>query len=157
MSKIRVVSGAALLATGLLAGIYTYGAVNVASAFDVVPLDVRLTFHTALMRVNGRVVQGTMAVAVLGSLVLAVLVRGRARWAAAGAAVLAFSSFLITMFGNVPINGRIKQWAVGTPPADYAAILDRWEAFNIARTLAALTAFVLVIAVTTRPSTRPEA
>ncbi|MBT2444441.1 hypothetical protein J7E93_30965 [Streptomyces sp. ISL-36] len=39
---------------------------------------------------------------------------------------------LITRLGNVPINGRIKQWAATAAPADHAAILDRWEAFNYA-------------------------
>lgn len=50
-------------------------------------------------------------------------------------------------FGNVPINGQIKLW---TPPADYPVILQRWEMFNIARTLTALAAFTLVITLTVR-------
>lgn len=37
------------------------------------------------------------------------------------------TSFLITRFGNVPINGRIEQWAATAPPADHAKILSRRE------------------------------
>ncbi|OLZ58288.1 DUF1772 domain-containing protein [Amycolatopsis keratiniphila] len=144
MSKIRwgLVTGVALLSTGLLAGAFGYGAVNVAATFDV-----RLTFHTALMQRNGVVMQTAMALAAISSLALALLSRGRPRLLAAVAAALVVTSFLVTRFGNVPINGRIKVWAVTTAPADHAAILDRWETYNVVRTVAALTAFALVIVV----------
>ncbi len=147
MSNLRsgLVTGVALLSTGLLAGAFGYGVVNVAATFDVVPLDVRLTFHTALMQRNGVVMQTAMALAALSSAALAFLNRGRTRQLAGIAAVLVVTSFLVTRFGNVPINGRIKVWAVTSAPADHAAILDRWETYNIIRTVAALTAFVLII------------
>ncbi|WP_067566186.1 DUF1772 domain-containing protein [Nocardia acidivorans] len=143
----RVVPAAALLFPGLLAGAFGYGAVNVLYAFREVPLDVRFTFHTALMRVNGPVMQSLMALTVLSTLALAIHRTGRYRWLAATASVLAIGSFLITRLGNVPINQKIKVWAVSGPPADYAAILHRWEIFHFARTACALTAFVLTIAV----------
>ncbi|RAS60673.1 uncharacterized protein DUF1772 [Lentzea atacamensis] len=146
---IRLVTGLALLSTGLLAGAFGYGAVNVATTFNVVPLDVRLTFHSALMQMNGPVMQTTMALAALSSLVLSVLARGTHRYLSGAAGVLVVASFLITRFGNVPINGQIKVWAVTTPPADYAPHLQRWETFNIVRTLTALVAFVLVIVIAT--------
>lgn len=141
----RFLTGLALLSTGLLAGAFGYGAVNLVTTFNVVPLDVRLTFHSALMQMNGPVMQTTMALATLSSLALAVFGSGAVRYRAGAAGLLAVTSFLITRFGNVPINGQIKVWAVTTPPADYAAILERWEAYNIARTLTALLAFALII------------
>jgi hypothetical protein len=139
------VHAAALLFPGLLAGAFGYGAVNVLYAFREVPLDVRFTFHTALMRVNGPVVQSLMGLAVLSTLVLAVRSTARLRWVSGSASVLVVTSFLVTRFGNVPINQHIKRWAVGTPPADYAEILHRWEIFHFLRTGCALAAFVLVI------------
>lgn len=141
------VRAAALLFPGLLAGAFGYGAVNVLYAFRAVPLDVRFTFHTALMRVNGPVVQSLMGLAILSTLVLAVRSRAWPRWLAGGASALVITSFLVTRFGNVPINQHIKQWAVGIPPADYAEILHRWEMFHFLRTGCAVTAFILVIAV----------
>ena len=134
----------ALLSTGLLAGAFVYGAVNVVYAFRIVPLDVRLTFHTALMQVNGLVMQTMMALAAISSLVLAVVTRGVPRLLAAGASTLVVTTFLITRFGNVPINGQIKQWAVTSAPADHASILGRWEAFHVVRTTTAVVAFLLV-------------
>ncbi len=53
--------------------------------------------------------------------------------------------------GNVPINGRIKEWAATSAPADHAEILSRWEAFNYARTGAAFAAFALLIFLALRP------
>ncbi|MDV5144050.1 DUF1772 domain-containing protein [Streptomyces sp. SBC-4] len=153
----RLVTALALLSTGLLAGAFGYGAVNVATTFDVVPLDVRLTFHSALMRMNSPVMQTAMALAALSSLTLAALTRKVPRLLAGTSGVLAIASFLITRFGNVPINGQIKVWAVTTPPADYAEILQRWENYNIARSLTALAAFVLIIALAFRTGTEGPA
>lgn len=145
MSMLRIVRALALLSTGLLAGALGYGALNVVATFNAVPLDVRLTFHTALMRMNGPVVQTVMACAAVSSLALAVLVRGRARSPAAGSGGLVLLSFLVTRFGNVPINAEIKTWAVTSAPSDHAAVLRRWEMFNDIRTVAALAAFVLIL------------
>lgn len=144
------VRAAALLFPGLLAGAFGYGAVNVLYAFREVPLDVRFTFHTALMRVNGPVMQALMALAIVSTLTLAVRSKSWQRWVAASASALTLTSFLVTRFGNVPINQQIKQWAVSTPPADYTEILRRWELFHFTRTGCALVAFVFVIAVVVR-------
>lgn len=155
--RIRLLLGLALLATGLLAGAFGYGAANLVPTFNAVPLDMRLSFHAELMKMNGITMQAAMAVSTLSSLTLAALTHGRARLIAATAAVLTLASFLITRLGNVPINGRIKRWALTTPPADHAEILQRWELFNNLRTLTALTAFALLITLTlTRPPTGPK-
>lgn len=141
----------ALLPAGLLAGAFGYGAVNVVYAFRRVPLDVRFTFHTALMSVNGVIMQSLMGLTILSTLVLAIRSTGRLRVLAATASVLAVAAFLITRLGNVPINQKIKVWAISGPPADYADILSRWEAFHFARTACALVAFLLVVATTLLP------
>lgn len=146
--------GLSLLSTGLLAGAFGYGAANLVPTFDSVPIDMRLDFHTQLMRMNGITMQGAMAVSALSALALAALTRGRTRALAATAGLLTVTSFLITRFGNVPINGRIKQWAATAPPADHAEILGRWELFNDARTCTAAAAFVILIAVALRRSGR---
>ncbi|WP_418960566.1 anthrone oxygenase family protein [Streptomyces tritici] len=154
--RIRITHGLALMATGLLAGAFSYGAANLVPTFDAVPIDMRLDFHSELMKVNGITVQGAMVVSTLASFALAALTRGRARVLAAAAGLLTFASFLITRLGNVPINGRIKQWAATTPPADHAEILQRWELFNQARTLTAIVAFALLIFLAL-PATRSAA
>ncbi|GGZ22740.1 DUF1772 domain-containing protein [Streptomyces poonensis] len=143
--RIRLARGVALFSTGALAGAFGYGAANLVPTFRAVPLETRLSFHTELMQMNGITMQGAMGVSALSALMLTVMSRGTARWLAGGATLLAVSSFLITRLGNVPINGRIKEWAVTSAPPDHAEILARWEAFNYARTGAAFAAFLLLI------------
>ncbi|MEU1374505.1 anthrone oxygenase family protein [Streptomyces triculaminicus] len=143
--RTRLLQALSLFSTGLLAGAFGYGAANLVPTFDAVPIDMRLDFHAQLMKMNGITMQATMAVSALSSLALAAAERGRARVLAGAAGALAVASFLITRFGNVPINGRIKQWAATEPPAGYAAILRRWELFNDARTLTAAIAFGLLV------------
>ncbi|MGX1806574.1 anthrone oxygenase family protein [Nocardia sp. NPDC055321] len=142
----RFVLTAALLSTGLLAGAFGYGAVNLAPTFRRVPLQMRLEFHTELMKMNSISMQATMAVAALSCLTLAWLGRGPVRKVAAGAAALVAASFAITRLGNVPINHRINEWALTGAPADYAEILARWDVFHVLRTLTGLGAFALLIA-----------
>ncbi|MFI6103322.1 anthrone oxygenase family protein [Streptomyces sp. NPDC051310] len=148
--RVRLVHGLALLSTGALAGAFGYGAANLVPTFNAVPLTMRLAFHTQLMQMNGITMQGAMGVSALSALALTVMTRGASRWLAGGAGLLALASFLITRLGNVPINGRIKQWAATSAPADHAEILARWEAFNYARTGAAFAAFALLILLSLR-------
>ncbi|MFF4323488.1 anthrone oxygenase family protein [Streptomyces sp. NPDC001568] len=152
--RIRPVHALALLATGLLAGAFGYGAVNLVPTFRAVPLDMRLSFHAELMRMNGITMQAAMAVSALSSFGLAALTRGRARLLAGAAGLLVVASFLITRLGNVPINGRIKEWALTSAPADHAEVLGRWELFNDMRAVTALVAFGLLILLAVR---RPPA
>ncbi|GGW54995.1 hypothetical protein GCM10010503_34950 [Streptomyces lucensis JCM 4490] len=150
--RTRILLAASLLSTGLLAGAFGYGAANLVPTFDAVPLDMRLDFHTELMKMNSITMQAAMAVSAGSTLALTAVSRGRSRALAATAGLLTVSSFLITRFGNVPINGRIKKWAVSTPPADHAEILRRWELFNDARTGTAIAAFAVLILVALRQS-----
>ncbi|MFI6511570.1 DUF1772 domain-containing protein [Streptosporangium sp. NPDC050855] len=153
----RYVHGAALSATGLLAGAFGYGAANVVPTFGAVPLDVRLTFHTAMMEVNEPVMQSAMALAILTSFGLAVVRRGLPRRLALGAGVLTVASLLVTVFGNIPLHSHIRRWAAaGSAPAGHSEILQTWELFHTIRTLTALSAFAVMIgiAVLVRPETR---
>ncbi|GII78772.1 hypothetical protein Sru01_37540 [Sphaerisporangium rufum] len=153
---VRYAQAAATLATGLLAGAFGYGAANVVPTFAAVPLDVRLTFHTAMMKVNEPVMQSAMALAILSTAALAVAERGPARRTAAVAAGLTMTSLLVTVFGNVPLHGHFRRWAAtSVVPEGYTGILARWETFHTIRTGTALAAFVLVIAVgaLARPAT----
>ncbi|MFG3706401.1 anthrone oxygenase family protein [Micromonospora sp. NPDC047670] len=140
----RIAQALAVLSTGLLAGAFAYALVSVVPTFDAVPLDVHLQYRTALMYMNGIFMQALMAVSLLSSFWLAITLRVAARWYAVAAGVLALTSLLVTRFGNVPINGKIKTWSSSLPP-DHAEILQRWEVYHDIRTATAVAAFVLLI------------
>ncbi|MFC6079652.1 DUF1772 domain-containing protein [Sphaerisporangium aureirubrum] len=138
--------GFALLTTGLLAGTFAYGAVNIVPAFNAVPLEVRLTFHSAMMRLNEPVMRTAMALAIISSLGLALASRGLPRLLPAGAAVLGLGSLLITLLGNVPLHQDIKRWAAtGSAPPGHQEILRQWDTFHAMRTATGLAAFLLII------------
>ncbi|GAA3470582.1 anthrone oxygenase family protein [Nonomuraea roseola] len=115
--------------------------------FGAVPLDVRLTFHTTMKKANEPVMQSAMALVILTSFGLAIAGRGRPRRLALGAGVLALTSLLITVFGNIPLHAHFRRWAAGPVPAGHAEILQRWEPFHTLRTQSALTAFLLIISI----------
>ncbi|MER5646156.1 DUF1772 domain-containing protein [Streptosporangium sp. NPDC002524] len=144
----RYVHGAALLSTGLLAGAFGYGAANVVPTFRTVPLDVRLTFHTAMMEVNEPVMQSAMALAILTSFGLAFVSRGLPRRLGLAAGALTVASLLVTVFGNIPLHAHIRRWAAaGSAPAGHTEILRQWELFHTVRTLTGLSAFALTIGI----------
>lgn len=146
----RLAQGLALASTGLLAGAFTYARASVVPTFEAVPMDVHLEFRTTLMHTNGIVMQTLMGASVVTSFTLAALLRSTPRWWAVGAGSLALTSFLVTRFGNVPINGIIRTWSAQSLPADHAELLARWNMFHDIRTGAAVAAFVSLIVATDR-------
>ncbi|MFK4107910.1 anthrone oxygenase family protein [Streptomyces sp. NPDC002176] len=155
--RVRILKGVAVTATGLLAGAFGYGAVNLGPTFWKVPVDMRLSFHAELMKMNSPVMLTAMGTAAVSALALTLRTTGRERLLAGASTALIGTSFLVTRFGNVPINARIKEWAVTSPPPDYAEILHRWDLFNWTRTSTAVAAFVLLVIVqngSSRRSTR---
>lgn len=141
----------ALLSTGFLAGAFIYGFFTVVPTFDDVPLQIHLAYRTALMRHNGIYVQVVMLVSILAPLWWAFTMNGAisSRVVAGSASVLAMTSFMVTRFGNVPINQVIKTWSVTALPPEHEMLLCRWQIFNFIRTAAAAVSFVCIVLATT--------
>jgi uncharacterized membrane protein len=149
MERLAIV--AALLSSGLLAGAFGYGFFAVVPTFYEVPLEVHLAYRDALMKHNGIYVQILMAGSILTPLWWAFAIDRAmsSRWLAISASSLAVVSFLVTRFGNVPINRLIKTWSAVAPPVDYERLLSRWLIFNDIRAASALSCFVCVVIATT--------
>jgi uncharacterized membrane protein len=147
----RVANILALLSTGLLAGAFAYGFFTVVPAFYEVPLAVHLTYRDALMRHNGIYMQILMAASIPTPLWWSFKMDGPKfpRLLAIAASSLAVTAFLVTRFGNVPINQMIKTWSSAMPPANYEVLLRRWLVFNNIRTAAAAIGFACVVIATT--------
>jgi hypothetical protein len=137
----------AITSTGLLAGAFAYAFFAVVPTFYEVPLEVHFTFRDALMRHNGVYVQIVMALSILTPLWSAYTTRrsGGRRSLAVLASLLAAMSFLVTRFGNVPINQMIKTWSAATPPPGYKELLGRWLVFHNIRTATAVVSFLCVV------------
>ncbi|OBJ57024.1 anthrone oxygenase family protein [Mycobacterium sp. 1423905.2] len=70
--------------------------------------------------------------------------RGSRRWLAGAALLLLVATLLISVTISVPINTVQHSWSTLTPPADWAAVRDRWQLAHAVRTTAAVTAFALL-------------
>jgi uncharacterized membrane protein len=145
--KTKVAQAFALLATGLLAGVFYYGTFTVIPAFYEVPIEVHLKYRVALMNHNAVYVQLLTGIAILTPVWLAFVYKKSAliRNYAILAAIAALISILTTRFGNVPINRMMRVWEAGKAPANWREILDKWNMFNDIRTVFALASFVLVL------------
>jgi uncharacterized membrane protein len=139
----------AIMSTGLLAGAFAYAFFAVVPTFNEVPLEVHFTFRDALMRRNGIYMQVVMGLSILTPLWWAYTIRGSAsaRTLAISASLLSLISFLVTRFGNVPINQMIKTWSAATPPPGFQDLLQQWLTFHNVRTATAVASFLCVAVV----------
>lgn len=142
----KVANFLALISSGLLAGAFAYGFFAVIPTFYEVPLEVHLTYRHALMRHNGIYMQTIMAISALAPIWWALTMDWHpiSQRLCITASLLSVISFVVTRFGNVPINRMIKTWSAAAPPADYGRLLERWMVFNALRTATASLGFVCV-------------
>jgi len=145
--KNKLAQALALLATGLLAGVFYYGTFTIIPAFYEVPIEVHLKYRVALMNHNAVYVQLLTVIAILTPVWLAFVYKKSLmiRNYAILAAIAALISILTTRFGNVPINRMMRVWEAGKAPANWHEILDKWNMFNDIRTVFALASFLLVL------------
>jgi uncharacterized membrane protein len=148
--KVAIPEFVALVATGLLAGAFMYGLLNVVPTFYDVPVNVHLIFRTRLMNHNGVTMQFLMGASIIAPLWYAAVNRYSlpVTGLAVLSAILALTSLLVTRFGNVPINQIIKTWPPDHPPVNWIAQLNAWDKYNLIRVLAALGTFISFIIAT---------
>lgn len=148
--KTTILKFIATIATGLLAGAFLYGFLNLVPTFYEVPQHVHLRFRVQLMNHNGISMQALMAVSIIAPLWYA-FVNTRVRavvFLSVLSSSMALVSLLVTRFGNVPINTLIRSWSETHPPADWLDYLHRWDSYNLVRSIAAIVSFILFVTAT---------
>lgn len=144
---------AATTLTGLMAGLFFAYACSVAPALRKV--DDRV-YVEVMQRVNAAIQNGVFGLCFLGALVLPALGVGLALldkanqvalWAAAGLACYGLA-LVITCTGNIPLNIRLDRAGPAAslvdPDRTRAAFENRWNRFNVLRTLFSMAALVLL-------------
>jgi len=145
-----------LFLAGILAGeelIVRYGVQPALSSMADTP---HLHARQALVRRLRVVVPIIMIPTVLVEVAVLVLVDSGPGLALRWATVIALAAFLLISFlGTVPINIQVNDWQVDAPPADWKAVVHRWEQIDVFRSSAALLAFAFaLISVALRLSAR---
>lgn len=133
-----------LVLSGLLAGEEAIVRWGVQPALRSLPDDAHVRARIALVKRLKVVVPAIMVPTVLVSIALLVVAGGSAglAWRIAGAAAL-LVFVLASFLGTVPINIGVNDWDPVRPPADWRAVVTRWERIDVLRSSAAVLAFVL--------------
>jgi uncharacterized membrane protein len=141
---VKVLSVALLFCTGVTAGVLFAVALSVVPAFLALPSDRYVQAHKLIGRYFDRVMPPTVVAATVIGVVLALstvdpLVRGLF----ALGALLLLGVSVVSQFGNVPINRRVKALPGGAVPEDWADPRRRWRAWHGLRTAFALIALLV--------------
>ncbi len=148
---IPIVGTTALLGCALIGGVFFAFSSFVMKALARVPSSEGIA---AMQSINVAVINPSFLGAFMGTAVLSLGVVGLAlvRWShpaamffLGGAVFYVVGTFLVTMFGNVPLNDRLAAVSATDPAARdvWDHYLDRWTMWNHVRTVAAMVAALL--------------
>lgn len=113
-------------------------------ALDALGDRAHLEARQALIRRLRVLVPAVMLPTVALSLLVLVLDRPVSVWWLGGTGGLV--AFVLASFlGTVPINIRVNDWDPAAPPADWRAVVSRWERVDVLRSSAAVAGFVLLL------------
>ena len=131
----------ACILTGLIAGLMLGTGMEQHTLVALSP-SAWTTEHQTMDALFSRVMPIFWNGTIIVLLVATFLNRGSARWLFGAAAALFLISLLVTVRVEVPMNRQITLWNPSAPPADWAAIRDRWLSFHRVRTVSGIIAFL---------------
>lgn len=148
-----------LFASLLFVALASGGAFVVYLAYD--PSGMSAAFYVETMQHAIRVLLPLAVVLNLGlffTIVSAVLAR-RDRlsfYLSMAASICIIASFLLTVFGNWPINNQIITWSINSPPSNWTELRDAWWRFHVARTVMGIggLSFIILAALFRRNTSR---
>lgn len=144
----RLFQMVSIVLTGLLAGLFAgrwLGAPASRQYDGPVFTEVQQRIDTTVgARAPGLIMAAIVALAV--TLLLVRRPAGARLLLTAGALILVVALTVSTQIVNVPINEEINSWVIASPPADWTAVRDRWEAYHTLRTVFAVVALIMIAA-----------
>jgi uncharacterized membrane protein len=149
MNLLPIVRFVAVLATGLLAGIFLGDRMGLGFARPALPA----TSFVQLQQIQHvhfvRMMPVLQIAALLSTLTWLFLLRSDVRGSqfvvVALAAICLLVVFGLTMAINVPINNTLMTWNAAAPPGDAMEIWKRWEQVNTVRAIIAPIGFALQV------------
>ncbi|MGW1346310.1 anthrone oxygenase family protein [Kribbella sp. NPDC002412] len=136
----RLVRTASLLFTGLFAG-FLLGVLVLENSLRGYGAEVYTQVRQVELDALDTLASVTLIPAIITTVVLVVRARGSHRRIALLATGLLLLVFVTSLAINLPINAEQADWVVQSPPADWAAVRDRWQVAHLVRTVAAVVAF----------------
>ncbi|MEU5210199.1 DUF1772 domain-containing protein [Streptomyces sp. NPDC020742] len=134
-----LLSIAVLVGCGVVAGVLFAVALSVVPAFLAMPPADYVRVHQLVGRHFDKVMPPLVLCSVAADIALAVPASGARGLYLTGALLLAGVS-VVSQFGNVPINRRVKALTPTRLPADWQDLRPRWRTLHLLRTALALLA-----------------
>ncbi|SNQ49906.1 conserved membrane hypothetical protein [Frankia canadensis] len=145
---VSALAAVSLVLTGLVAGTMTIGLVAVRPAMHSLPTTTYVLVKQAFDISYPKFMKPLQIACLLSTVALAVTaaVAGSRACAilAAVAAVGVLVNIIVTVRGDLPINNAMATWTPEAPPSDWQSQRARWDHFNSIRTIAAISALVLL-------------
>jgi uncharacterized membrane protein len=149
MSLLPIVRFVALVATGLLAGIFLGDRMGLGFARPALPASSFVQLQQIQHVHFVRMMPVLQIAALLSTLTWLFLLRSSVRSSQfaviALAAICLLVVFGMTMAINVPINNTLMTWNASAPPGDAMEIWKRWEQVNTVRAIISPIGFALQV------------
>lgn len=140
---IELLGVAAVIGSGIVAGVFFAVAVSVLPAVQTLPADRYVDLHRKLGEGYHPVMPLVVTVGVVADLVLIFATDGGTVRALFGVALLAMVGVqVVSQFGNVPINRKVHALDPADMPADWQDPRRPWRSWHRLRTAFALAALV---------------
>ncbi len=138
-----------LASSGIFAGGLVMVAAAIVPTFRALPPKAYVELHQTLSHYVDRFMPATVLLAIIVGLALTWLHTGVVRELLAAGVLLAIAVAVISQFGNVPLNRKVKSWNPEDPPAETRDLVERWRRLHLLRTCAGVLAmgFFVVAAV----------
>ncbi len=146
-----LVRSASLALSGIIAGLYVRDNISYAGVKRL-PGPHYARYHQELDRDFAKAMPFVGGMSLLASLAtVAVPQPGRRRALSAVALGCGLTEVALTLAWGVPLNKQVQTWSVEAPPAEWAAVRDRWMVVHRLRTGIGLIGLGCQIAATMRP------
>jgi uncharacterized membrane protein len=136
-----------LVSSGIFAGGLVMVAGAIVPTFRALPPKAYVQMHQTLSRYVDRFMPATVLLAILVGFALTWLQTGVVRALLIAGVLLSIAVAIISQFGNVPINRKVRSWNPEAPPPETKDMVERWRRLHLMRTCAGVLAMcVFVIA-----------
>jgi uncharacterized membrane protein len=159
MGPLTIVRVVAVVATGLLAGIFLGHRAGVQNAFPELSASSFIQLQQIIHVHYLRFMPPLVLTALLSSIIWLVMVRSLWRtaefWLVAVAACGILVIAVATRAVNVPLNNQLMTWSIASPPPNLQELWAPWDRVNTLRSVLATGALVLeAVALSLRAATK---
>ncbi len=120
-------------------------AAAIVPTFRALPPRAYVQLHQTLSHYVDRFMPATVLLSIVVGLALTWLETGAVRALLLVGVFLAIAVAIISQFGNVPLNRKVRSWNPEAPPPETRDVVERWRRLHLLRTCAGVLAMGLFV------------